>query len=134
MPIVANMAGSASMQTLTVIVRQMALGNLRWGDAAPTLWKEVKIALLNGVLFAFLASALAYLRFGSWYLGGVMAASMAVSFAAAGVLGAYVPLWLKAFRIDPAIASSVIVITLIDVIGFFSFLGFATLWIPEITS
>lgn len=132
MPIVANMAGSASMQTLTVIVRQMALGNLRWGDAAPTLWKEVKIALLNGALFALLASAAAYLRFGSWYLGGVTAAAMAVSFAAAGVLGACVPLGLKALRIDPAIASSVIVLALVDVTGFFSFLGFATLWLPEI--
>jgi len=61
-----------------------------------------------------------------------MAASMFVSFVIAGILGAYVPLGLKAVKIDPAIASSVIVITWVDVIGFFSFLWFATMWIPEI--
>jgi magnesium transporter len=61
-----------------------------------------------------------------------MAASMFISFVCAGILGAFVPLWLKIFNIDPAIASSVIVITLVDVIGFFTFLWFATLWIPGI--
>ncbi|MEA3372708.1 MAG: magnesium transporter [Campylobacterota bacterium] len=134
MPIVANMAGTASMQTLTVLVRQMALGNVVWGDAAVTLFKELKIALINGLFFAVLAMLIAYVWFGSWYIGGVMAASMFISFISAGVLGAYVPLALKSLRIDPAIASSVIVITLVDVIGFFSFLWFATIWIPEINS
>jgi len=132
MPIVANMAGTASMQTLTVIVRQMSLGNLSWGDASPTLFKEVKLALINGILFAILGTIISYMWFSSWYLGGVMAASMFVSFVIAGILGAYVPLGLKAMKIDPAIASSVIVLTLVDVIGFFSFLWFATMWIPEI--
>lgn len=134
MPIVANMAGTASMQTLTVIVRQMALGNIVWGDAAAALIKEPKIALINGLFFAALAMLIAYVWFGSWYIGGVMAASMFVSFISAGVLGAYVPLMLKSFKIDPAIASSVIVLTLVDVIGFFTFLWFATIWIPEISS
>lgn len=134
MPIVANMAGTASMQTLTVIVRQMALGKVTWGEAAPTLAKEVKIALLNGLLFAMLGTIISYIWFDSWYIGGVMAAAMFVSFVFAGILGAYVPLGLKALRIDPAVASSVIVITLVDVIGFFSFLWFATLWVPEINN
>jgi len=134
MPIVANMAGTASMQTLTVIVRQMALGNVSWGDATPTLLKEIKLAFFNGLLFALLGTIISYVWFSSWHLGGVMAASMFVSFVIAGILGAYVPLGLKAVKIDPAIASSVIVITLVDVIGFFSFLWFATMWIPEINS
>ena len=134
MPIVANMAGTASMQTLTVIVRQMALGKVSWGDANVTLLKEVKLAFINGMLFAVLGTVISYVWFSSWYLGGVMAASMFVSFVFAGILGAYVPLGLKAVKIDPAIASSVIVITLVDVIGFFSFLWFATMWIPEISS
>jgi magnesium transporter len=132
MPIVANMAGSASMQTLTVVVRQMALGNLRWGEAAPVMVKEVKIALFNGTIFAIAAGILAQLRFDSLPISEVMAASMFVTFLLAGGLSAFVPLWLKVFKIDPAVASSVIVITLVDVIGFFSFLGFATLWIPDI--
>jgi len=132
MPIVANMAGTASMQTLTVIVRQMALGNISWGDASPTLFKEVKLAFINGILFAVLGTIISYVWFSSWHLGGVMAASMFVTFVFAGVLAAYVPLGLKAVNIDPAIASSVIVVTLVDVIGFFSFLWFATMWIPEI--
>jgi len=133
MPIVANMAGTASMQTLTVIVRQMALGNLNWKDAAPVLSKEVKIAFFNGIFFAALATVISYVWFSSWYISGVMAASMFVTFVFAGILGAYVPLGLKAVKIDPAIASSVIVITLVDVIGFFSFLWFASMWIPEIS-
>lgn len=134
MPIVANMAGTASIQTLTVIVRQMALGNVRWGEATPTLLKEVKLAFINGMLFAVLATVISYVWFSSWYLGGVMAASMFVTFVFAGILAAYVPLGLKAVKIDPAIASSVIVVTLVDVIGFFSFLWFATMWIPELSS
>jgi magnesium transporter len=132
MPIVANMAGTASMQTLTVIVRQMALGNLSWGDASPALFKEVKIAFFNGIFFSVLATIISYVWFSSWYIGAVMAASMFVTFVFAGILGAYVPVGLKALKIDPAIASSVIVITLVDVIGFFSFLWFATMWIPGI--
>ncbi|MFC2073291.1 magnesium transporter [Campylobacterota bacterium] len=134
MPIVANMAGTASMQTLTVIVRQMALGNVSWGDASPTLFKEFKLAFINGMLFATLGTIISYVWFSSWHLGGVMAASMFVSFIFAGILGAYVPLGLKAIKIDPAIASSVIVLTLVDVIGFFSFLWFATMWIPELNT
>jgi len=134
MPIVANMAGTASMQTLTVIVRQMALGNINWEDAAPTLAKEVKIAFFNGIFFAVLVTIIAYVWFSSWYIAGVMAASMFITFVFAGILGAYVPLLLKVLKIDPAIASSVIVITLVDVIGFFSFLWFATIWIPGVSS
>jgi len=134
MPIVANMAGASSVQTLTVMVRQMALGNIHWGDAAPTIIKEFKIAFINGLVFAFLAAIVAYVRFSSLYIGGVIAAAMFVSFVLAGILGACVPLALKAVKIDPAIASSVIVITAVDVIGFFSFLWFATMWIPGISS
>jgi magnesium transporter len=77
-----------------------------------------------------LAMVISYLRFESVILGVVMATSMLVSFILAGLLGAYVPVLLKKMKIDPAIASSVIVMTLVDVIGFFSFLWFATLWIP----
>jgi len=132
MPIVANMAGTASMQTLTVTVRQIALGKVSWGNAAPTLFKEIKLAFMNALIFSILGAIISYVRFSSWYLGGVMAASMFVSFVLAGLLGACVPLGLKALKIDPAIASSVIVLTLTDIIGFFSFLWFATLWIPEI--
>ena len=130
MPIVANMAGTASVQTLTVVVRQMALGNLELRDVSPMIVKELKISLLNGFIFALLAMVISYLRFESVILGVVMATSMLVSFILAGLLGAYVPVLLKKMKIDPAIASSVIVMTLVDVIGFFSFLWFATLWIP----
>jgi len=132
MPIVANMAGTASMQTLTVIVRQMALGKISSKEASRTLFKEVKIAFINGILFALFTIIISYVWFSSWYISLVMAASMFVTFVCAGILGAYVPIGLKAIKIDPAIASSVIVITLVDVIGFFSFLWFATMWIPEI--
>jgi len=132
MPIVANMAGTSSMQTLTVIVRQMALGNIQAGVYSKALQKELKIALLNGIIFGFLAAVISYVRFSSLAISEVMFVSMFVSFIVSGVLGAYVPLGLKALKIDPAIASSVIVLTLIDVTGFFSFLWIATLWLPEL--
>ena len=132
MPIVANMAGTSSMQTLTVTVRQMALGNIQEGLYSKALKKELKIALLNGVLFGFLAAVISYVRFSSLAISEIMFVSMFVSFIISGVLGAYVPLGLKALKIDPAVASSVIVLTLVDVTGFFSFLWIATLWLPEL--
>jgi len=127
MPIVANMAGTASVQTLTVMVRQMALGELTPANARGILRKETLISLGNGLLFGLAALAIAYTWFGSWAIGAAMALSMLLSFLCAGIIGAGAPVLLRKVGIDPAVASSVVVITLIDVIGFFTFLGLATL-------
>ena len=127
MPIVANMAGTASVQTMTVMVRQMGLGEITFQDTRPILIKEINMAVLNGILFGFLSAGIAQLWFGNYQISLAIGLSMWVSFVSAGLLGASVPMLLKKVHLDPAVASSVIVITLIDIIGFFSFLWFSEL-------
>ena len=127
MPIVANMAGTASVQTMTVVVRQMGLGEIHFQDIRPVLFKEINMAILNGFLFALLSAGAAQIWFGDSLIALAIGLSMWVSFISAGLLGAVVPMLLKKVHLDPAVASSVVVITLVDIIGFFSFLWFAEL-------
>ncbi len=127
MPIVANMAGTASVQTMTVAVRQMSIGEIRFNDFLPFVKKEFNVSLLNGLLFGVFSFAVAQVWFDKWLISVTMGLSMFVSFVSAGLLGSLIPVAVKKANFDPAVASSVIVITLVDVIGFFSFLWFSTL-------
>lgn len=127
MPIVASMGGNAGTQTLTVVVRQLALGDISQGDAMRIIKKEVTIALVNGIVFALLIGIIAFLWFDIKLLGVVIALSMIINLFMAGLFGAAVPLFLKRLDVDPAIGSTVILTTVTDVVGFFSFLGLATL-------
>lgn len=127
MPIVANMAGTASVQTMTVMVRQMALGEISLKNVKPILKKEINMSLLNGTLFGVLSFFITQIWFADILISTAIALSMFVSFLSAGVLGASIPVVLKKLNLDPAVASSVVVITLVDIIGFFSFLWFAEL-------
>ena len=126
MPIVASMGGNAGTQTLTVVVRQLALGEISQGDAMRIIKKEVTISLVNGLFFAIIIGIIAALWFDKGMLGVVIAVSMLINLFIAGLFGAVIPLLLKRMDIDPAIGSTVILTTLTDVIGFFSFLGLAT--------
>ena len=126
MPIVASMGGNAGTQSLTVVVRQLALGDISKGDAMRIIKKEAIISLGNGILFAIIMGIIAYLWFGIKLLGVVIALSMVINLLMAGFFGASVPLFLKKLDIDPAIGSTVILTTVTDVVGFFSFLGLAT--------
>jgi len=126
MPIVASMGGNAGTQSLTVVVRQLALGEIEHNDALRVIKKEVIISLLNGALFAFIAGTISFIWFGVWMLGVVIALSMIINLLMAGFFGATIPLFLKRMDIDPAIGSTVILTTVTDVVGFFSFLGLAT--------
>ena len=128
MPIVASMGGNAGTQSLTVVVRQLALGDISQGDAYRIIKKEVIISLLNGFFFAIIIGIIAALWFKIDYLGVVIALSMIINLLMAGFFGASIPLFLKRMDIDPAIGSTVILTTITDVVGFFSFLGLAT-WI-----
>ncbi|MCD6654442.1 MAG: magnesium transporter [Sulfurovum sp.] len=125
MPIVANMAGTASVQTMTVVIRQMALGEINLHELRPVFIKELKMAAVNGILFGILSAIIAQFWFENQYVSFSIGLSMLVSFLLAGFLGVSVPFLLKKMKFDPAVASSVIVITLVDIIGFFSFLWFA---------
>ena len=127
MPIVASMGGNAGTQTLTVTVRQMALGDIDAEDAKKTIRKEVIISLVNGMLFAIIIGLIAFVWFKIPMLGFVIAASMIINLLSAGFFGAMIPLLLQRAGIDPAIGSTVLLTTVTDIVGFFSFLGLATL-------
>lgn len=127
MPIVASMGGNAGTQTLTVTVRQMALGEIAGDEARKTIVKEVSIAFLNGFLYGILMGIIAYVWFDLPMLGLVIAMAMIANLLAAGFFGAIIPLTLKRFGVDPAVGSTVLLTTVTDVVGFFSFLGLATL-------
>jgi magnesium transporter len=125
MPIVASMGGNAGTQTLAVMVRQLALGTIELEHSKEAIKKEVSVALLNGFAFALVMAVIAYAWFGEQMLGVVIALSMIINLIAAGFFGAMIPLVLKRFSIDPAIGSTVVLTTVTDIVGFFSFLGLA---------
>jgi len=126
MPIVASMGGNAGTQSLTVVVRQLALGNIASKDAMRTIKKEVILSIGNGLIFATIMGVIASFWFHQGMLGVVIALSMVINLLAAGFFGAGIPLLLKKFNIDPAIGSTVILTTVTDIVGFLSFLGLAT--------
>ncbi|MDQ7042015.1 MAG: magnesium transporter [Sulfurimonas sp.] len=126
MPIVASMGGNAGTQSLTVVVRQLALGDISKGDAIRIIKKEVLISLINGLIFAIIMGTIATLWFHTSMLGVVIALSMLINLLFAGLFGASIPLLLKRMDVDPAIGSTVILTTITDVVGFFSFLALAT--------
>ena len=126
MPIVASMGGNAGTQSLTVVVRQLALGDISKGDAMRIIKKEIAIALMNGLLFAIVTGIVAAVWFDIPLLGVVIALSMLINLFFAGLFGASIPLLLKRMDVDPAIGSTVILTTVTDVVGFFSFLALAT--------
>ncbi len=127
MPIVASMGGNAGTQSLTVVVRQLALGDISSNDAIRTIKKEVLLSVANGLLFAIIMGIIAYIWFNQELLGVVIALSMIINLLFAGFFGAGIPLMLKRLQIDPAIGSSVILTTVTDIVGFLSFLGLATI-------
>jgi magnesium transporter len=127
MPIVASMGGVAATQTLTLMVRGIALGQVERANARWLLTKEVAVALLNGVAWATVVAAVAFLWFRSWKIAAVIFAAMVVNLFAAALAGVIVPLALKRFGVDPAVAGGVVVTTVTDVVGFASLLGLGTL-------
>ncbi len=127
MPIVASMGGNAGTQTLTVMVRQMALGDVDAENARQALNKEVIVSVFNGILFAILIGFIAYFWFALPSLGLVIALAMLINMIIAGVFGAAIPLLLKRLDVDPAVGSTVLLTTATDVFGFLSFLGLAQL-------
>lgn len=127
MPIVASMGGIAGSQTLTLVIRGLALGQVVGGNARVLLIKEMGIGLLNGLLWALVVAGLAILWFGSWKIGGIIGAAILLNLLCAALAGLVIPLVLRRFGIDPALAGGVILTTVTDVVGFFAFLGLATL-------
>lgn len=127
MPIVASMGGNAGTQTLTVMVRKIALGDIDAENAKEAIKKEFLVALFNGFLFAIVIGFVAYFWFNIELLGLVIALAMIFNLLVAGLFGAFIPLLLRRLDIDPAVGSTVLLTTATDVLGFFSFLGLASL-------
>ncbi len=125
MPIVASMGGNAGTQSLTVMVRQLALQEINWHEAKDAIFREVLVSLLNGLIFAVVMALIAYLWFHNYKLGIVIGAAMIINLFCAGLFGATIPLVLKRLGVDPAVASSVLLTTVTDIVGFFAFLGLA---------
>jgi magnesium transporter len=123
MPIVPLLGGNAGTQTLTVMVRGIALGELRWSNSRKALFKEVVVGALNGVAIGIVVALAALLWKGDPILGAILAMSMVGTLIMAAVAGTLVPLALRWLKIDPALASSVFVTTTTDVCGFLFFLG-----------
>ena len=127
-PIVASQGGNATTQTMTVAVRALATQDLRDANAWRVVRREVLVGLLNGVAFAVITGAAAYVWFRVPGLGVVIGLAMVCNLVAAALGGILIPLALHRFRFDPAVASSPFVTTVTDVVGFFSFLSIATAW------
>jgi magnesium transporter len=129
MPIVASMGGIGTTQTATVVIRGIALGEMTAGVLRRVLRKELWLALMTGMANGLVLALIAYLWKGSWLLAVILGVALVFNMVVAAVVGTLVPIALKLFRVDPAIASGVIITTFTDVCGFFSFLGLATLMI-----
>ena len=129
MPVVAGMGGNAATQTLTVIVRGIALGELTWSNTRKALFKEAAVGMGNGIACGAIGALVAWLFSSDPWLGGILAMAMIINMFVAATAGTLIPLMLRALKVDPALASSVFITTLTDVFGFFSFLGLATVFL-----
>ena len=129
MPIVASMGGNAGTQTLTVAVRALAVKELTTSNALKIITKETFIGGINGILFALIISFVSMYWFQDLMLGIIIGLAMVLNLIVAGFAGTIIPLTLDRFKIDPALASGVILTTITDVFGFLSFLGLATLFL-----
>jgi magnesium transporter len=128
MPIVASMGGNAGTQTMTVAVRALATRDLGRGNAWRVVRRELVVGLLNGLVFATLLAGVAIAWFGVVHLGPVIGLAIVVTLVSAAFGGILIPLTLDRWDVDPAISSGPLVTTITDVVGFFAFLGIATLW------
>jgi len=128
MPIVASMGGNAGTQTMAVAVRALAMREIGRSNALRLVSREARVGVANGVLFALVMGSVAGLWFRDLQLGFVIGVAMIINLVAAGLAGILIPLTLHRLKVDPAVASSVFVTTVTDVVGFFAFLGFATWW------
>jgi magnesium transporter len=129
MPVVAGMGGNAATQTLAVIVRGIAIGELTWSNSRKALIKEALVGLGNGVACGIVGGGIVWLIQGTPWMGVILALAMIINMFIAATAGTLIPLSLRALKVDPALASSVFITTLTDVFGFLSFLGLGALFI-----
>jgi len=129
MPIVAGISGNSGNQTITMIVRALALGQISAVNARKLFAKEIGVSALNGLIWGSVVGLFAFLIYHSWQLGAVMTGAMVLSLSVAAVMGVTIPLVLQKLGRDPAVGSSVLITAITDSGGFFIFLGLATLFL-----
>jgi magnesium transporter len=129
MPIVASMGGNAGTQTLTLVVRGLAMGTISESNARRVLSRELMIGTVNGLIWALVVALVTLLWFHHWLLGLLIGVAMIINLAFAALSGVLIPLLVRKVGVDPALASAVILTTVTDVVGFFAFLGLATLFL-----
>ncbi len=133
MPIIAAQSGSAGIQTVTIVVRGIALRELEAAEAWRALRKEVALGVIRGVLFGVLVGGAAYAWQGEWAWGAVVGGAMLLNMVVAGLLGMLIPMTLRAMKLDPAIASGILLVSFTDILGFLMLLGFGALAISQLT-
>lgn len=129
MPVVASMGGVAGSQTLTIVIRGLALGQIGSANARLLLYREMAIGVLNGILWAVIVALVAGVWFSDIWLGVVIGSAIIVNLIAAAFSGAVIPLILRRIQVDPALAGGVVLTTVTDVVGFVAFLGLATIFL-----
>ena len=129
MPIVPSMGGVAGTQSLVIITRAIALGQINAANAAGILRKELLVGVLNGIGWALIVSLFTYLWFGDWRIGGIIGAAMIINLVVAASAGFFIPMTLKRLKVDPALAGGVVLTTVTDVIGYMAFLGLAAFFL-----
>jgi len=129
MPIVASMGGVAGSQTLTIVIRGMAVGQITDTNAPFLLRKELAVSLLNGIMWAFIVAIIVILWFDSIKLGLIIGSALIINLFCAALAGVLIPLLLRRLSIDPALAGGVVLTTVTDIIGFGAFLGLATVFL-----
>ncbi|NNF50947.1 MAG: magnesium transporter [Gammaproteobacteria bacterium] len=127
MPVVASMGGIAGGQTLTLMIRGLALGQVEKSNARFMMGKEIAVGILNGIFWALVVAAVVMLWFGNWQIGAVIALAITINMFVAAISGVAIPLLLRRLGVDPALAGNVILTTVTDVVGFFAFLGLGAL-------
>jgi magnesium transporter len=129
MPVVPSMGGVAGSQSLVVITRAIALGQIDRSNANKVLRKEFLVGMLNGLAWSAVVALFTYLWFGDWRIGGVIAGAMVINMAVAALAGFGIPLILKRMKIDPALAGGVVLTTITDVVGYMVFLGLGAIFL-----
>ena len=129
LPIVASMGGIAGTQTVTLLIRGLALGQVQWSNARWLLFKEIAVGGLNGLIWAAVVGAVTVVWFGTWQIAAIIAAAMLINLLAAAAVGVLVPLALRRLDIDPALSAGVILTTFTDCIGFATLLGLGALFL-----
>lgn len=127
MPVVASMGGVAGGQTLTLMIRGLALGRVESSNARWMMGKEIAVGILNGIGWALIIGLVVIVWFGNWEIGAVIALAITINLVVAAVSGVAIPLLLRRAGVDPALAGNVILTTVTDVVGFFAFLGLGAL-------